>query len=543
MAGTISFNDYENVLGFYYYKASTAAFTTRNKTTGDYFADDCAVGDCLYFPSTNSTVYSACTFKNLKLYIGTAFAADAVTFVWEYASGSSSWTALPDLVDNSSGFTLTGERIVEWTVPTDWRYLGSPVPSQNYPFFIRCRITAITSPTEGGKQSTQAVQVGNNSIYASDFETDDPCTFEKLYQADVTGGWGKITKAGNFYDIDCNLRIDHYFVDKQKAVAVNGLTEFYNEANITFGENTGGYRTKNGVFFRSRYPLKFTYANINTRDTANLNFYSCLFQADYAQRCQLQGNNINIYNSEFNGFTTFSPRSTTVAGTTKLFNVVVSNCSYIEGSFGEVSEISDIKMYDCGYIIYSIPALSYEITIRGLYTINTNLMVVWSPNIYHLVDCTLGNRIMYWVGSEPLINSLRVYLEYSLALKVQDKTGSPISGATVAIVDVNGDAISASPLTTDSNGDITPQDLLQYEIKHKVGSGVGAGASYTDETLYTPHTITISAPGYQTKTMVLDMDRKREEVVVLEKAVDLFIVGGEPKLNIEPENSQNNILV
>lgn len=62
-------------------------------------------------------------------------------------------------------------------------------------------------------------------------------------------------------------------------------------------------------------------------------------------------------------------------------------------------------------------------------------------------------------------------------------------------------------------------------------------------TAKTPHTVTISATGYQTKTMVLTMDRKREEVVVLEKAVGEIIAKGEVAINTDPENSQSDVFV
>ena len=543
MAGTITYNDYENILRFYFYDVSTGTFTTRDKTTGDYFTDDCAVGDCLYFPSTNSATYSAQTFRNLKLYIGTAFASDSVTFIWEYASGSSSWTELPDLVDNTSDFSLTGERTVEWTVPTNWRYTGSPRPAQNYPFWIRCRITAISNPTEGGAQSTQAVQVGNNAIVIKDFEVGDPCTFEDIYQEDVSNGWGVVTKLGTFYNIDCNFRIYDYFADSAVAVAVNGTMEFKNESNATFGENPSGYVTKNGVFYRATFPTNKILYHVFAAWGATVNIFSSLFQADNAQRCGFAGDSYKIYNSQFDNFTAVQLRS---ASNTDIFNLVMTNCSYIEGNVGAGSVIAeDIKMLDCGYVIYSIPSFGYESTIREIYTEDTNLMRVWSPNIYHLVDCTLGNRIVYWTGSEGVVLPHRIYLEYTLAMTVQDKNGDVIVGATVTITDANGDAITGSPFTTDANGEIDAGDLVQYEIKHKVGSGTGSGASYTDETLYTPHTVTISKTGYKTKVVKYDMDRKREEVETLEKTVPIYHepIEGKMFVNTKPTDSQNNLII
>jgi len=58
----------------------------------------------------------------------------------------------------------------------------------------------------------------------------------------------------------------------------------------------------------------------------------------------------------------------------------------------------------------------------------------------------------------------------------------------------------------------------------------------------TPHTVIISATGYQTKTMVLTMDRKQSQVVTLEKAISLiYPEGKEVYFNLDKTNSQNKI--
>jgi hypothetical protein len=125
-----------------------------------------------------------------------------------------------------------------------------------------------------------------------------------------------------------------------------------------------------------------------------------------------------------------------------------------------------------------------------------------------------------------------INLRYELDLLVQDRAGNPIEGATVKIVGNDGNEISESPLTTDANGKIDTTTLLAYYIY------------YTDSqqvTEYTPFTITISATGYQTKTIKLTMDRKRDEVETLERAVPLFLEAKtkRPLINLEPTNSQN----
>jgi len=104
----------------------------------------------------------------------------------------------------------------------------------------------------------------------------------------------------------------------------------------------------------------------------------------------------------------------------------------------------------------------------------------------------------------------------NLFLYVQDVNGNAISGASVSATSTSWNASG----TTDSDG-LCPLNLYENEVA----------------------TITISKEGYQTKTMKLTMDRKREEVVVLEPAVKLLMPMGERIYkNLKPADGQNKVL-
>jgi len=101
-----------------------------------------------------------------------------------------------------------------------------------------------------------------------------------------------------------------------------------------------------------------------------------------------------------------------------------------------------------------------------------------------------------------------IYERYTLDLRVVDFTGTEISGATVTIVDKDGTAVSGSPFTTDASGDITQAKCLKSH-------GYYDGEVKKDE--YNPYTITISKSGYKTRAIKYPMDRKREEIEMLER--------------------------
>lgn len=134
-----------------------------------------------------------------------------------------------------------------------------------------------------------------------------------------------------------------------------------------------------------------------------------------------------------------------------------------------------------------------------------------------------------------------LYEKYTLNLHVQDIDKNDIANASVVITDSVGTVVAS--LTTDISGNIVqtainyrqwyldPENSQEVDINNTSGVCRKTSGDFT---------ITISATGYQTKTMVLTMDRKREEVVVLEKAVKFITAGGDPVLwNLQPTNSQN----
>jgi len=90
------------------------------------------------------------------------------------------------------------------------------------------------------------------------------------------------------------------------------------------------------------------------------------------------------------------------------------------------------------------------------------------------------------------------------------------------------------------DGKIYPQYLNKrvYDVRGDDANYIIAGR-YTD---YTPHTITISKSGYQTKVVKLTADRKTDDVVALELEVPIFIGKGKAFVNTNPSSNQNNIL-
>lgn len=95
-----------------------------------------AVDDAYYFGSGSP-------FDKIDLNISTA-GAGTWTIVWEYWDGSA-WQSIPNVTDDTNGFTASGTNSISWEAPSDWA--TTTVNSQGPYYYARARISAYTSIT------------------------------------------------------------------------------------------------------------------------------------------------------------------------------------------------------------------------------------------------------------------------------------------------------------------------------------------------------------------------------------------------------------
>jgi hypothetical protein len=93
-----------------------------------------AVNDAYYFGKPSRWDW-------LELRIGTA-GIGIWTIEWEYWNGAG-WVSLADVADNTSGFRVTGTRLVLFTQPPDW--VPTSVGRIANLYWIRARVSAFTS--------------------------------------------------------------------------------------------------------------------------------------------------------------------------------------------------------------------------------------------------------------------------------------------------------------------------------------------------------------------------------------------------------------
>ena len=115
----------------------------------------------------------------------------------------------------------------------------------------------------------------------------------------------------------------------------------------------------------------------------------------------------------------------------------------------------------------------------------------------------------------PISDAPTITIYKSINLKIVDKDGNSISGATIDIEN-SGGAISGSPFTTDANGEIATE-VKVYDVTQKGAIDVHQWFDYTSTN---PIVITISKSGYKTYKTSQTILNKVDWTIRLEKVLD-----------------------
>jgi hypothetical protein len=129
--------------------------------------------------------------------------------------------------------------------------------------------------------------------------------------------------------------------------------------------------------------------------------------------------------------------------------------------------------------------------------------------------------------------------QYEFKLEVVDKDGNPLEDATILLEDKNGNEVFTD--TTDSTGAIATKDVTYKRYT----AGTLISSTYNNYksdvvTEYSPFRLVVSKAGYENYEVVLDLNRKTDETVALNKQKPLLIVDGEDTvLNLLPADPTN----
>lgn len=176
--GTIAYNTTQVALNAIYTTTGGGTVFSANlaaSTAFNYFSNTAVVNDAIYFGTSQS---ASCS--NLYLNIGTALAGTGITIVWEYYCGTTgTWRTMHNLTDGSNGFTTTGAVIVKF--PLQAKHVLNTVNGITTNRWIRARISALTSITNGGAQSTTTVKTSDGIVRITAYSDASPCTWDAVY--------------------------------------------------------------------------------------------------------------------------------------------------------------------------------------------------------------------------------------------------------------------------------------------------------------------------------------------------------------------------
>lgn len=200
--------------------ALPAAQVWQVDDSGPTFVDEttdfnsAAAGDCLPFPATEAVgdyfaVGHADPFEQLIIDTGTAGVAGIVA--WEYWNGTA-WAALPDLVDDTNGFTTTAPQQVLWKVPDDWAVhtLGGSALL----YYVRARVTTVysTNPIIDEGEIQTALMYWLRFIVNS---------------AGTVGGQGQLVQIDRIFE-----QVVEWGEDEQSQLVFSGADGFFTSRNV-----------------------------------------------------------------------------------------------------------------------------------------------------------------------------------------------------------------------------------------------------------------------------------------------------------------------
>ena len=503
----ITYNAWTDLI--YIYTDHGGAFSANNaaNTAFDYFPDDAAVNDALYFgyQASDSLPFGSrgLSLRNIRFYVGTQFAATSVTFVWEYYNGA--WVSLPGVV-NGDAILSANQQDVTWDMPED---MAGCTINGVYGYWIRCRISAIDTPTEGGAQSTNKVQCGNNKIVVVGYSATTPCTLDDIYNADVAGGWGVLKRYdNNLYHFSANLTIggsatQSYFTTKSDP-SRSGCSIYFNSDCVFYTDDKYGGSCGNTKIYSSLISMRNSFYGtvmyLGGSD-GRAQFIECALQSHgnwwYEGKTSVIGLGDGIIMTD-----------TVLLGCTMGWFGVLNWIGFDASNCTRLKHLQN-NPYLNGLQFCGTPVSLRTNQIRGFgFTVHDTIIEPSGSGYYHYLQ---GTSIFYDpVGLDDNLVTLpyakdNYHQWFTLSLTVVNSATEMIDGASVVIKDNTG-AVVASGSTVAGLYSVA----LKYLYRIHGSSAV----------IYTPHTVTISKSGYQTKTIKYTMDRKREEIEVLEQVKD-----------------------
>ncbi len=318
--------------------------------------------------------------------------------------------------------------------------------------------------------------------------------------------WGVIWDKGNRqYQLDAIFNIGDassatYFAATKNAIYLSLTTNYqlYVRSNAVcrFGTliDAGKKSTKDGCYLYSRVAAWGLYGKSD--NNGSFLFYSSILDAEnYTASILLGSGTHRVWNCIQNNNNIYG-----LSTTSDVFNTVISGtynaAREIHGSIDKLTIYGSVL----GIFAYAVNGAAYaNLFVRSVTRLG-NSTICSADTIF--INLDTDNKTWTYSGT----CTGKVYFKYTIDFVVKDNDGVAIEGATVTLVD-NTKSVVFSENTIAGGVLATGQKTVihgYYDQAH--------GDTLQE---YGPHTLTITAPGYQTYQDVITIDRKMDLEVAL----------------------------
>ena len=327
-----------------------------------------------------------------------------------------------------------------------------------------------------------------NTITITGGTESNPYTFEDIYQADQTNGWGVFTKLSEgVYKTTAKLQFGDgntptYFKEKGTVLIAENLgtatgdviIRFKRYCYAQFGEYQeidGEKVTENGVEFVFR-ETTYDMCRVVHDGGSDVKYYGCKFKlAKDGKRIDIEGDVKEIIGC-------LSECLFEALGTTLVKNTIligkhghISGCgkTTFENIFIVTTQSKAIWLADENYSLKGLIAVTPD-HLADAYRFR-------APHVFKFINCKPNNWIINW-RLESGDESGEIQRVYTVRFKVTDINGNPLNSRVIKVYDRNNNLIAEAQ--TDENGLTEEVEILYAKLTNPYDA-----VSYTHLTLPT----------------------------------------------------------
>lgn len=362
---------------------------------------------------------------------------------------------------------------------------------------------------------------GTDTITVTGYTEGTPCNFTDIYNADVAGSWGQVTRqCTNQFCFDCKVIIGDgstvsWFADTGKQVLFpNGSVaaagkNFTIKANAHFRlgtlVNDANKVTKDGCCVYDYNAVSHVFIISADAAVGVCELYHCCFVGSGGRKlidlypgCSTSSS--KIYNTSVGSSCEISPLGASC------YNVVLSSASY---GFARVSgNVDKLTIVDTPVPIYTHTTGEAAATFKNVRIRNCTYAFEFYKNTtidQIMVNPDIDNwTINYRLGS----STAKLYRKYEFDLKVIDKDNAAINAATVKIWDKDSNLVVDT--TTNASGVIATQIITRGYYTYASGSTLQEAS---------PHLIKIEKAGYTTYEADFTLVDKTDWLIALQTSI------------------------